>query len=62
MINFISQSFSNLTSGGKIYIFFQCVYLLGALFFTYVQVQLLRELRKKPPVHSCVCEKNFQKG
>lgn len=53
-MNFISQSLSNLTSGGKLYIFFQVIYLVGALFFTYVQVQILKEL-KKP--NNC-CEKN----
>ncbi len=53
-MNFISQSLSNLTSGGKLYIFFQIIYLVGALFFTYVQVQILKEL-KKP--NNC-CEKN----
>jgi len=44
-MNFISQTLSNLTSGGKLYIFFQIIYLTGALFFTYVQFQILNALR-----------------
>lgn len=44
-MNFISQSLSNLTSGGKLYVLFQIVYLLGAIFFTYVQVQILKALK-----------------
>lgn len=46
-MNFISQSLSNLTSGGKLYVLFQIVYLLGAIFFTYVQVQILKTLKKE---------------
>lgn len=45
-MNFLSQALSNLTSGGKLYIFFQLIYLSGALFFTYVQWQILQELKK----------------
>ena len=44
-MNFISQSLQNLTSGGKIYIFFQLIYLLCGVFFLYVQWQILLELR-----------------
>lgn len=62
MINFISQSLKNLTFGAKIYILFQCIYLIGALFFTYVQFQLLQELRKKKLTEKCFCEKKFPEG
>jgi hypothetical protein len=58
-MNFISQSLGSLTSGAKIYIAFQCLYLAGALFFTYIQIQILKELRKNPSVHTCACEKKF---
>jgi cell division protein FtsL len=44
-MNFISQTLSNLTSGGKLYVFFQIIYLSGALFFTYVQWQILQTLK-----------------
>lgn len=54
-MNFISQNLNNLTSGGKLYVFFQILYLAGALFFTYVQVQILKELKKS---NNCCCEKN----
>jgi len=47
-MNFISQTLSNLTSGGKLYIFFQIIYLIGALFFTYVQIQILNALKGEP--------------
>lgn len=40
-------SLSELTTGARIYIGFQLVYLLLGLFYTYVQVQILKELRKK---------------
>jgi hypothetical protein len=56
-MNFISQTLSKLTSGGKLYIGFQLFYLAGALFFTYVQLQILQQLRQKEAevvVHSCV--------
>jgi hypothetical protein len=56
-MNFISQTLSNLTSGGKLYIGFQLFYLVGALFFTYVQLQILQQLKQKEAevlVHSCV--------
>jgi hypothetical protein len=46
-MNFISQSFGNLTSGGKIYIFFQLFYLACGIFFLYVQWQILLELRSR---------------
>ena len=45
-MNFLSQALSNLTSGGKLYIFFQLIYITGALFFTYVQWQILNQLTK----------------
>lgn len=44
-MNFISQSLNNLTSGGKIYLFFQFIYLICGLFFLYVQWQILLELK-----------------
>lgn len=44
-MNFISQSLSNLTTGGKLYIVFQLIYLIGAIFFTYVQFKILKALR-----------------
>ena len=46
-MNFISQSLNNLTDGGKVYLLIQGVYLTGALFFTYVQILILKELKKR---------------
>jgi hypothetical protein len=37
----------NLTTGAKIYIGFQLVYLALGLFYTYVQVQILKNLKNK---------------
>ena len=57
MINFISQTYNSLTFGAKLYIVFQVAYLVGALFFTYVQVQILRELKKINNGNRDFCEK-----
>ena len=46
-MNFISQTLSNLTSGGKLYIFFQLIYLVCGVFFLYVQWQILIELKRR---------------
>lgn len=59
-MNFISQSLSNLTSGGKLYVLFQIVYLLGAIFFTYVQVQILKAL-KGEEVSTIIASSRMQK-
>jgi group I intron endonuclease len=44
-LNTLSPNGYNLTSGGKLYVFFQIIYLSGALFFTYVQWQILQTLK-----------------
>lgn len=44
-MNFISQSLMSLTSGGKIYIAFQIIYILCGIFFMWVQISLLKELK-----------------
>jgi len=45
-MNFISENIENLSSGGRIYVIFQLIYLLVGVFFFYVQVRILRELKK----------------
>lgn len=57
-MNFISQSLGNLTSGGKIYILFQLIYLLCGCFFLYVQWQILLELRSRNNEYHCTHEKD----
>lgn len=44
-MNFISQNIMSLTSGGKIYIAFQIIYILCGIFFMWVQISLLKELK-----------------
>lgn len=44
-MNFISQNIMSLTSGGKIYIVFQIIYILCGIFFMWVQISLLKELK-----------------
>jgi len=46
-MNFISQEWGNLTTGGKIYIAFQTLYLVAGAFFLYVQWQILKELKNR---------------
>ena len=46
-MNFISQGLADLTTGGKIYILFQFIYILCGCFFLYVQWQILKELKKR---------------
>lgn len=46
-MDFIGQSLGNLTSGGKIYVLFQMIYLACFMFFLYVQWQILLELQRR---------------
>jgi len=44
-MNFISQYLSGLTSGGKLYLAFQIVYILCGIVFLYVQISIMKELK-----------------
>ena len=53
MIDFMGlKSFLFLNYGAQIYLGFQLVYLFGAMFFTYVQINILLELKKQKMTQS----------
>ena len=58
-MNFISQTLSNLTSGGKIYIIFQIIYIFFGAFFLYVQWQILKELKRREAEYNMSNEKAY---
>jgi hypothetical protein len=46
-MNFISEHLNNLTSGGKVYLAVQGLYIVLGTFFMHVQLKILRELQKR---------------
>lgn len=45
-MNFISETLANLSSGGKLYVVFQLLYITMGLFALYIFIKLYRVLNK----------------